>query len=692
MREKLPQCFCHNNGDNLMMINGGKRMDNEMIVKMNGLVAKMKEAAEAYYNGQEIMSDFEYDALFDELKKLEKEAGFVLPDSPTTNVVGAKPVDGSIKIIHKYPALSLSKTKSPDDLRTFLGQQIGRLSWKLDGLTLVATYQNGKLESLVTRGNGLVGEDITRNAPYIQGVALSIPEKEEVVIRGEALCSYKSFEKINASIESDEEKYKNARGVASGSVRLQDGKELERREICFIPFELVSPKVNTITEMISRIHSYGMEFVEGYDVDEKNLADVIKAFSKKVENKMFPYPTDGLVLAYEDMEYGRNLGLTGHHPKHSIAFKWKDEEYPTVLREIFWSASKTGLLNPVAVFDPVEIDGTTVKRASVHNISYIEHLKLQVGDHVTVYKANMIIPQIAKNEDANKHIEYHAEIPRVCPVCGGLTKVVVNANSNTGEPVKTLYCRNLLCPSKQIGEWTHFVSRDAMNIEGLGEKQIMDLIDEGILKTYSDLFTNLVPNKDKITELDGWGEKSFNVIISGVEKAKKTTLANFINALSIPGVGKSTAKLISSYYEQSPEKFLADDFETTVQGLRQIDGIGDSVVNTLIAWSREELSVMSCREDLKKLASYFQFEKAKTGDRLKGMTFVITGSLNHYENRDAMIAVIESLGGKVSGSVSSKTKALINNDVNSTSGKNKKAKELNVPIISEDDFIANYID
>lgn len=396
----------------------------EMITKMQQLIEKMKEAADAYYNGQEIMSDFEYDALFDELQKLEKETGTVLPESPTFFKVGAAPVDGAVKVTHKYPALSLAKTKSVDDLKNFLGERKGYLSWKLDGLTLVATYIDGKLKSLVTRGNGLVGEDITRNAPYIRGVALDIPYKEEVVIRGEALCSYPAFEKINARIENEGDKYKNPRGVASGSVRLLDAKELEERDIHFIPFELVSPKANSVKEEKELIENCGMQFVESHCVDANNIDMLVNFFAEYVERKGYLYPTDGLVLTYEDLEYGRSLGLTGHHPRHSIAFKWKDEEFETTLREIFWSASKTGLLNPVAVFDPVEIDGTTVKRASVHNLSYIEHLKLEPGDKITVYKANMIIPQIARNLSAEKKMFYTAEAPAVCPVCGGKTKVV----------------------------------------------------------------------------------------------------------------------------------------------------------------------------------------------------------------------------------------------------------------------------
>lgn len=661
----------------------------EMITKMQQLIKKMKEAADAYYNGQEIMSDFEYDALFDELQKLEKETGITLPESPTSFKVGAAPVDGAVKVAHKYPALSLAKTKSVDDLKGFLGERKGYLSWKLDGLTLVATYIDGKLKSLVTRGNGLVGEDITRNAPYIRGVALNIPYKEEVVIRGEALCSYPAFDKINARIENEEDKYKNPRGVASGSVRLLDAKELEERDIHFIPFELVSPKANSVKEEKELIENCGMQFVESHCVDANNIDMLVKFFAEYVERKGYPYPTDGLVLTYEDLEYGRSLGLTGHHPRHSIAFKWKDEEFETTLREIFWSASKTGLLNPVAVFDPVEIDGTTVKRASVHNLSYIEHLKLEPGDKITVYKANMIIPQIARNLSAEKKMLYTAKAPAVCPVCGGKTKIVINNNTGSNEVIKTVYCENEMCPSKQIGQWTHFVSRDALNIMGLGESQIIDLIDEGILTTFSDLFTNIVPNKDKIVDLEGWGEKSYNLIVDSIVKARKTTLANFINALSIPWVGKSTAKLIASYYEQDPERFL---FDSDFGGLKDIDGIGETVIESLRDWENGNLPLICSGKDIEYLASFFEFEKSKTGDRLKGMTFVITGSLQHYENREAMVAVIESLGGKVSGSVSSKTTALINNDVNSTSGKNKKAKELSIPIISEEDFVREYIE
>lgn len=650
--------------------------------KMEELIEKMKRAADAYYNGQEIMTDKEYDALFDMLAYLEKESGIILPDSPTANMVGAETKSRKKKITHKYPAKSLNKTKVVEDLKRFLEGRPGRLSWKLDGLTVVLNYQRGKLVSAATRGNGYIGEDITANAAYITGIPLSIEEKDrDVTVRGEAVCSYEAMKQYNENIEKEEDKFKNPRGMSSGSIRLDDPAETGRRKVEFIAFELVEPQVETVEKEMAFLQENGFSPVSSIPVCAENMADAVCDFSKKVA--AYGIPTDGLVLTFEDMVYGRSLGETGHHARHSIAFKWQDESCETTLREIFWSTSKTGLINPVAVFNPVEIDGTTICRASIHNVSYMEEMKLEKGDHILVYKANMIIPQIEKNLDAPKKITYIPKIPRNCPICGKETQIV--SGGDAIRVVKTLICPNAECAAKVLGSWSHFVSRECMNIMGLGESQLIDLLQAGILKKLEDLYLVYPKCKEQIMQLDGWGEQSYLSILASIEASKRVKLAAFINALGIPMVGKTASKLIAAYYHQDAHAFLEEENYKT---LRSIEGIGGVITENLQHWRNGTISNLSRKSDVRLLASLMHFEKEETGNKpLAGKTYVITGGLNHYANRDALIAVIEGYGGKVSGSVSAKTSFLINNDSASSSGKNKKAQSLNVPIITEEQFM-----
>lgn len=629
----------------------------------------LNRAAKAYYqDGIEIMPNIEYDRLYDELRELERETGIVFANSPTRNV-GYEVLSELPRERHPSRMLSLDKTKSRQELVEWLGDQQGLLSWKLDGLTIVLTYENGELIKALTRGNGEIGEVITGNARVFANVPVNVPYRGRLVLRGEAIITYSEFRRINSQIGDVDAKYKNPRNLCSGSVRQLDPAVTRSRNVRFIAFSLVEAENvdfgGTRSGQLEWIASQGFDVVEYRHVDKTNLPETIDRFEEQV--KANDFPSDGLVLIYDDIEYGRSLGTTAKFPRDSIAFKWEDQQEETVLRKIEWSASRTGLINPVAVFDPVELEGTTVSRASVHNISIMRELKLGIGDRIRVYKANMIIPQISENLTGSDTIE----VPEVCPVCSGKTEI----RSDSG--VSTLYCTNPLCPAKQLKSFSHFVSRNAMNIEGLSEATLEKLISRGLVREFSDLF-RLDRYRAEITEMEGFGEKSFENLTTSAERARRTTPERLLYALGIPGIGAANARLIVRAAHRNWERIRS----MTIEELTAIDGVGEIMAQSYVSFFQnpEKKKIL---EDLLEVLILDETEETR-GEVFQGMTFVITGSLEHYENRDALKAEIEKAGGKVAGSVSGKTSWLINNNVNSTSGKNRKAHELGVPIINEE--------
>lgn len=629
----------------------------------------LNRAAKAYYqDGIEIMPNIEYDRLYDELRELERETGIVFANSPTRNV-GYEVLSELPRERHPSRMLSLDKTKSRQELVEWLGDQQGLLSWKLDGLTIVLTYENGELVKALTRGNGEIGEVITGNARVFANVPVNVPYRGRLVLRGEAIITYSEFRRINSQIGDADAKYKNPRNLCSGSVRQLDPAVTRSRNVRFIAFSLVEAENvdfgGTRSGQLEWIASQGFDVVEYRHVDKTNLPETIDRFEEQVKTNDFP--SDGLVLIYDDIEYGRSLGTTAKFPRDSIAFKWEDQQEETVLREIEWSASRTGLINPVAVFDPVELEGTTVSRASVHNISIMRELKLGIGDRIRVYKANMIIPQISENLTGSDTIE----VPEVCPVCSGKTEI----RSDSG--VSTLYCTNPLCPAKQLKSFSHFVSRNAMNIEGLSEATLEKLISRGLVRDFSDLF-RLDRYRTEITEMEGFGERSFENLTTSAERARRTTPERLLYALGIPGIGAANARLIVRAARSNWRKIQS----MTMEELTAIDGVGEIMAQSYVSFFQnpEKKKIL---EDLLEVLILDETEETR-GEVFQGMTFVITGSLEHYENRDALKAEIEKAGGKVAGSVSGKTSWLINNNVNSTSGKNRKAHELGVPIINEE--------
>lgn len=629
----------------------------------------LNRAAKAYYqDGIEIMPNIEYDRLYDELRELERETGIVFASSPTRNV-GYEVLSELPRERHPSRMLSLDKTKSRQELVEWLGDQQGLLSWKLDGLTIVLTYENGELVKALTRGNGEIGEVITGNARVFTNVPVNVPYRGRLVLRGEAIITYSEFRRINSQIGDADAKYKNPRNLCSGSVRQLDPAVTRSRNVRFIAFSLVEAENvdfgGTRSGQLEWIASQGFDVVEYRHVDKTNLPETIDRFEEQVKTNDFP--SDGLVLIYDDIEYGRSLGTTAKFPRDSIAFKWEDQQEETVLRKIEWSASRTGLINPVAVFDPVELEGTTVSRASVHNISIMRELKLGIGDRIRVYKANMIIPQISENLTGSDTIK----VPEVCPVCSGKTEV----RSDSG--VSTLYCTNPLCPAKQLKSFSHFVSRNAMNIEGLSEATLEKLISRGLVREFSDLF-RLDRYRAEITEMEGFGEKSFENLTTSAERARRTTPERLLYALGIPGIGAANARLIVRAAHRNWERIQS----MTMEELTAIDGVGEIMAQSYVSFFQnpEKKKIL---EDLLEVLILDETEETR-GEVFQGMTFVITGSLEHYENRDALKAEIEKAGGKVAGSVSGKTSWLINNNVNSTSGKNRKAHELGVPIINEE--------
>ncbi len=646
--------------------------------RMKELITILNKASKAYYAEDiEIMSNYEYDKLYDELTALESETGITLAGSPTVTV-GYEAVDALPKERHEKPMLSLAKTKSREELADWLTDKEGLLSWKLDGLTIVVTYENGVLLKAVTRGNGEVGEVITSNARVFKNLPAKIPFTGTLTLRGEAVIPYSEFEKINAGIEDVGAKYKNPRNLCSGSVRQLNNEVTAERNVYFYAFSYVLATkdgeepdfANDRENQFRFLKEQGFDVVDYKRVSAQTVADAIEEYARIV--KTYDVPSDGLVLSYCDLAYSASLGLTAKFPRHSIAFKWADEIAETTLREVEWSPSRTGLINPVAIFDGVELEGTTVSRASLHNISYMKSLELGIGDKVTVYKANMIIPQIAENLTRSGM----TEVPQQCPACGGVAEIQA---SNEAE---VLCCINPLCPAKKIKSFALFVSRDAINIEGLSEATLEKFIGKGFIHEYADLF-RLERYKDEITQMEGFGEKSYLNLISSIEKARTTNLPKVIYALGISGIGLANAKVLCKFFDYDLEKIRTAGKEE----LAMADGIGEVLAGGICDYFAAEEN----NEILDRLMAELHMEKPQASSEqqnLEGKIFVITGSLNHFGNRNELKELIEQRGGKVTGSVTSKTDYLINNDIQSTSGKNKKAKELGVSIIDEDGFLA----
>ena len=645
----------------------------DKLERIKELVELLNKAGKSYYSeGQEIMSNYEYDAMYDELKKLEEETGCVLSNSPTVNV-GYEVLSELPKERHDSPMLSLDKTKDREALRDWLGEQKGVLSWKLDGLTIVLTYEDGKLSKAVTRGNGEIGEIITNNARVFKNVPVTIPYKGKLVLRGEAIITYSDFNWINEEIPEMDAKYKNPRNLCSGSVRQLNNKITKERNVNFFAFALVSADnvdfKNSRAYQFEWLKKQGFEVVKYKMVDRDNIIDTIAWFEKTIVNNDFP--SDGLVIIYDDIAYGESLGRTAKFPRNAMAFKWTDETADTVLRQIEWSASRTGLINPVAIFDPVELEGTKVSRASVHNISIMEGLRLGIGDNIRVFKANMIIPQIAANLTESGNIS----VPEVCPVCGQPTRI------SEVNDVKTLYCDNPECQAKHVKSFALLVSRDALNIDGLSEATLEKFIQKGFIKDKTDIF-HLDKFKDEIVAMEGFGEKSYANLIEAVEKAKDTDLVRVLYGLGIDNIGLSTAKLIVKKLKGDPQAVLS----VTAQELTDIDGIGEVIAEAFVRYFADEKK----KEEYIRLLGEVrlkEIEESQETEELAGKTFVITGNVTHFANRKELKELIERMGGKVTGSVTGNTSYLINNDSMSQSTKNKTAAKLGVPVITEEEFI-----
>lgn len=646
-------------------------MNESSIKKMKELGEKLREASRAYYQeDREIMSNVEYDALYDTLSALEKETGIVLADSPTVNV-GYEAVEQLPKEEHERPMLSLDKTKEREALREFIGEHPTLLSWKLDGLTIVLTYENGELIKAVTRGNGIVGEVITNNARVFKNIPLKISFKGRLVLRGEAIITYSDFEKINETIGDADAKYKNPRNLCSGSVRQLNNEITAKRNVRFYAFSLVSAEgvdFRNSREMQFRwLNEQGFEVVEYRKVTAETLDEAMDYFAEAVTTNDFP--SDGLVALYDDIAYGESLGTTAKFPRNAMAFKWADEMRDTRLLEIEWSPSRTGLINPVAIFEPVELEGTTVSRASVHNISIMKELKLGIGDTIRVYKANMIIPQIAENLTGSGN----APIPHTCPACGQET-IVKKEND-----VECLFCVNPECPAKKIKSFGLFTSRDAMNIDGLSEATLEKFIARGFIHDFGDIF-EISRYKDEIVEMEGFGQKSYDNLMESLERAKETTLPRVIYSLGIANIGLANAKVICRHFDNDLDRIR----HASLEEVSDIDTIGPVIAGNLVAYFKDEDN--NRRLDHLMRFLHIQEDSPKQEQIFEGMNFVITGSLVHFGNRSEAKELIESLGGKVTGSVTKKTNYLINNDIQSNSSKNKKARELGIPILSEEDF------
>ena len=644
--------------------------------RIKDLVELLNKANKAYYQeANEIMTNFEYDKLYDELVGLEKETGMVLSNSPTVNV-GYQVVSQLPKEQHNSPMLSLDKTKEVGALADFAGDRKCLLSWKMDGLTVVLTYENGELVKAVTRGNGLVGEVITNNAKTFKNIPISIPYKGRLTLRGEAIIKYSDFEQINREIEDADSKYKNPRNLCSGSVRQLNSQVTAERNVNFVAFALIDADDvdfgNSIEQQYKWMESQGFQVVEYRVVTRNSMEDAVKYFAGKIQT--YNYPSDGLVLMFDDIEYGLSLGTTAKFPRNGIAFKWEDEQAETTLKYIEWSPSRTGLINPVAVFEPVELEGTTVSRASVHNISIMEELELGSGDRIKVYKANMIIPQISENL-TKSGID---DLPKECPVCGHATEV----KAENG--IKTLYCPNSQCPAKHVKLFTLFVSRNGMNIDGLSEETLEKFIDAGYIKEFADIF-HLDRYYEEIVATPGFGQKSYDNLMDSVEKARNVELSALIYSLGIPNIGSANAKLICKAFNNNIEKIR----NASVEELIEIDGIGEIMAEKFCQYFADEDNIKKL-DNLLKEVNIAEPEENTTPQNMDGLTFVITGSVEHFANRNELKSYIEKHGGKVTGSVSAKTNYLINNDAMSASSKNKKAKQLGVEIVTEEVFLERW--
>lgn len=644
--------------------------------RIKDLVELLNKANKAYYQeANEIMTNFEYDKLYDELVGLEKETGMVLSNSPTVNV-GYQVVSQLPKEQHNSPMLSLDKTKEVGALADFAGDRKCLLSWKMDGLTVVLTYENGELVKAVTRGNGLVGEVITNNAKTFKNIPISIPYKGRLTLRGEAIIKYSDFEQINREIEDADSKYKNPRNLCSGSVRQLNSQVTAERNVNFVAFALINADDvdfgNSIEQQYKWMESQGFQVVEYRVVTRNSMEDAVKYFAGKIQT--YDYPSDGLVLMFDDIEYGLSLGTTAKFPRNGIAFKWEDEQAETTLKYIEWSPSRTGLINPVAVFEPVELEGTTVSRASVHNISIMEELELGSGDRIKVYKANMIIPQISENL-TKSGID---DLPKECPVCGHATEV----KAENG--IKTLYCPNSQCPAKHVKLFTLFVSRNGMNIDGLSEETLEKFIDAGYIKEFADIF-HLDRYYEEIVATPGFGQKSYDNLMDSVEKARNVELSALIYSLGIPNIGSANAKLICKAFNNNIEKIR----NASVEELIEIDGIGEIMAEKFCQYFADKDNIKKL-DNLLKEVNIAEPEENTTPQNMDGLTFVITGSVEHFANRNELKSYIEKHGGKVTGSVSAKTNYLINNDAMSASSKNKKAKQLGVEIVTEEVFLERW--
>lgn len=652
-------------------------MENQKRIKE--LVELLNRASKAYYqDAEEIMSNYEYDKLYDELVAIEEKEGIILSNSPTQNV-GYQVLSELPKEEHPARMLSLDKTKEVAALETWIGEKKGILSWKMDGLTIVLTYENGELVKAVTRGNGEVGEVVTNNVRVFKNVPLKIGFKGRLILRGEAVIKYSDFEALNETITDVSAKYKNPRNLCSGSVRQLNNEITAKRNVYFMAFALVSCEgedapdfENSREKQFAWLEGQGFQVVERKVVTRKNMADMVQWFSDTISHNDFP--SDGLVLLYDDIAYGRSLGTTAKFPRDAIAFKWADETAVTKLVDVEWSASRTGLINPVAIFASVELEGTTVSRASLHNISIIESLELGIGDEISVYKANMIIPQVAENHTKSGNLS----IPSVCPVCGKTTTI------ERENDVKVLKCKNAQCLAKRIKMFTHFMSRDAMNMEGLSEATVEKMIGQGIIKELADLY-HLEAHREEIINMEGFGEKSFANMIASIERARTVTLAKFIYSLGIANIGLSNAKLICKAYNNEVDAVL----HATVEELVEIDGIGQVIAEAFVSFMAQEQNKIMI-DDLRKEIQFEDSQKEETSATMDGVTFVITGSVEKFKNRKEMQQFIEEHGGKVTGSVTSKTNFLINNDNTSSSSKNKKAKELGIPILTEEEFLVRF--
>ncbi|MCR5215558.1 MAG: NAD-dependent DNA ligase LigA [Lachnospiraceae bacterium] len=648
-------------------------MDQSSVTRIKELVEILNKAGRAYYSeGMSLMTDHEYDALYDELKRLEEETGVVLNASPTQHV-GYEVVSSLPKERHPSPMLSLDKTKDREVLRDWLNGHEAVLSWKMDGLTIVLTYNQGRLLKAVTRGNGEVGEVVTPNARVFANVPQTIAFTGELILRGEAVITYEDFERINGEISGDDEKYKNPRNLCAGSVRQLNSEITAKRNVNFFAFSLVSAEGvdfhNSFMEELSWLSNQGFTVVEHHLVNPENILERVQYFADHVSTN--PFPSDGLVITYEDVAYGRSLGRTAKFPRNAYAFKWQDELATTHLRKVEWSASRTGLINPVAIFDSVELEGTTVSRASVHNVSIVEELELGIGDEITVYKANMIIPQIAENRTRSGNLE----IPSICPVCGGKTQI------HESNGVKTLYCTNPSCQAKHVKAFTLFVSRDAMNIDGISEATMEKFIQKGWIHEPADIY-HLSRYRNEIVTMEGFGEKSYQNMMERIEASRKVTFAKFLYALGIPNIGLSTAKLLAKEFQGSMEAIRRG----SLSDFSSMDGIGEVIAQGIVDYFANTNN-QKIIEDLLAEVEILPEETSMAGNSLEGLTFVITGSVEHFANRNELKDYIEARGGKTTGSVTSKTNYLINNDVTSNSSKNKKAKELGIPILSEEDFL-----